>query len=392
MNVLVTDGENRAALAVVRSLGRSGHRLVVASRINPALAQTSRFCAARVRCPDPFKDASGYVDALTRTVAEFDIDVILPVTDVSTLLVTEHRGRFEPNCRVPFAPVEVIARAADKVDVIDTARRLSIPVPKTVTVPTPDTAVPLDVTYPVVVKPHRSRHRVNGGWLSSTVTYADSPQQLAAEIAARADVEFPLALQEKIPGPGLGIFMCYDRGALVGLFCHRRLREKPPSGGVSVLCESVSMCPEAREYADRLLRELGWQGVAMVEFKRDERDGVPKLMEINGRFWGSLQLAIDAGVDFPNILLNTLRSDAPQAPQPYRSGVRSRWFWGDVDSLLIQLFTRGHGRGRAPSLGRLHAVTDFLHLWGSDLRYENPRSDDLRPFFHETAAWFSGAL
>ena len=91
----------------------------------------------------------------------------------------------------------------------------------------------------------------------------------------------------------------------------------------------------------------------MVEFKQDERDGLPKLMEINGRFWGSLQLAIDAGVDFPALLLQP--PDAlPSTPLPYRVGVRNRWFWGDVDSLLVSAvrrLRRAHNARSGPVAG-----------------------------------------
>jgi predicted ATP-grasp superfamily ATP-dependent carboligase len=175
----------------------------------------------------------------------------------------------------------------------------------------------------------------------------------------------------------------------VAVFGHRRLREKPPTGGVSVLSESIAIPDDALGYASRLLEELQWQGVAMVEFKVDSRDGVPKLMEVNGRFWGSLQLAIDAGVDFPNILLATL-DDAPVPPAPpYRAGVRNRWFWGDFDSLLLQLRARQSAadswREKAKAVGR------FLRLWQRDLHYENPKLSDLRPWLFETSQWMRQA-
>src|SRR5205085_6819270 len=98
------------------------------------------------------------------------------------------------------------------------------------------------------------------------------------------------------------VFALFDRGALVADFAHRRLREKPPAGGASVLSESAPVDPCLREQVVRLLGSIGWHGVAMVEYKHDLRSGATVLMEVNGRFWGSLQLAVDAGVDFPFLL------------------------------------------------------------------------------------------
>ena len=144
--------------------------------------------------------------------------------------------------------------------------------------------------------------------------------------------------------------MCYQHGRLVAEFSHRRIREKPPSGGVSVLCESVPVVPQAKQYAQALLDALRWEGVAMVEFKMDMADQSLKLIEINGRFWGSLQLAIDAGVDFPALLVQTLADEPMPVIDSYRVGVRSRWLMGDFDALLMRLFKREdelHQTGRA---------------------------------------------
>jgi predicted ATP-grasp superfamily ATP-dependent carboligase len=222
--------------------------------------------------------------------------------------------------------------------------------------------------------------------LSTTVRYAFDRSELMALISKRHPLEFPLLLQERVVGPGVGIFLCYDHGKPIARFSHRRLREKPPTGGVSVLSESVAAAPRAREYADALLVELGWHGVAMVEFKQDQRDGSLKLMEINGRFWGSLQLAIDAGVDFPGILLEVVCGRAPASPPPYRVGVRSRWLWGDLDSLLLTLQARGN-TGQTWR-ARMRAIGQFLRVGDKDLHYENPRWSDLRPWLYESASWF----
>jgi hypothetical protein len=107
-------------------------------------------------------------------------------------------------------------------------------------------------------------------------------------------------VQERIPkeGDSLGVSALFDENSRVkAAFVHRRLREYPITGGPSTLRESVSR-PEILELGLSLLKALDWFGVAMVEFKMDPRDDTPKLMEVNPRFWGSLQLAISSGVHF----------------------------------------------------------------------------------------------
>jgi predicted ATP-grasp superfamily ATP-dependent carboligase len=391
MRVLVTDGDNRAALAVTRSLGRRGHHVVVAERRSPSLAQMSRYCSGRATYPDPAVDADAFVASLVETVRAEAIDVLLPVADITTTLVTEHRARFEPLCALPVAEATAVTRAADKVEILRTATRLGVPIPETVFLEQHEDPLARvsGLTWPIVVKPRRSRLRTPTGWVSCSVSYARTPEDLTRLVAATPAEGLPLILQERIAGPGLGVFMCYKRGALVAVFSHRRLREKPPSGGVSVLSESVPVREDARGYAKLLLDDLRWQGIAMVEFKVDARDNVPRLMEINGRFWGSLQLAVDAGIDFPSILLDTL-NDAPPAPAPtYRYGVRNRWLWGDFDSLLLRLFP---ARGTRQPNGRLSAILEFLRFWQPGLYYENPKWSDLGPWWFETRQWMRSAV
>jgi predicted ATP-grasp superfamily ATP-dependent carboligase len=243
--------------------------------------------------------------------------------------------------------------------------------------------------FPVVVKPFRSRIPTAAGWLGTTVHHAGSTAELAR---LYRDVEylnsFPSLIQERIVGPGDGLFVLFDRGRLIATFAHRRLREKPPAGGVSVYRESVAADPELVEYSARLLEPLGWHGVAMVEFKRDHRSGRPFLMEVNGRFWGSLQLAIDAGIDFPFLTYQLARGNRFEAPATYRVGVKSRWLLGDLDHLLLRVFRRDdvqHLPEGATSRGR--TVIEFMKFAGRDLHYEVLRLNDLRPFLHEAATY-----
>jgi predicted ATP-grasp superfamily ATP-dependent carboligase len=132
----------------------------------------------------------------------------------------------------------------------------------------------------------------------------------------------------------------------------------------------------------RLLDALNWQGVAMIECKRDAETGAYVVMEINGRFWGSLQLAIDAGVDFPALLVRCARGERVAETSDYRVGVRSRWFWGDVDQLYLQLRA-----GRS-----VRALIEFLRMSPGRTRSEVWRWRDPVPFLVETLQWLGLTL
>lgn len=390
LRVLITDADNRSALAATRSLGRRGDIVVVAGERHPALASVSRYCAVRVSYPNPSRDPAGFVGAVSAAARQHSIDVIMPMTEVTTLLLTQHQSQLPDHSRLPFAATEIVARASDKSYVLQLAHELGVPTPRTALVHSAAEASNLTgISYPVVIKPARSRVLTADGWISSGVTYARDAADLRAQLQTLRPELFPVLLQERIHGPGVGVFACYADGQPVAWFAHKRIREKPPSGGVSVLRESAALEPLAAEYAGKLLTRLGWQGVAMVEFKRDNRDGSLRLMEINGRFWGSLQLAIDAGVDFPALLADIAVGRPRTLPKPYRIGVRTRWLWGDVDSLLAVMFKSRRTLNLPPGhAGRLRALWDFCHFFGRDLHYEILQRHDIRPWLLETRRWF----
>ena len=393
MRILITDSDTRPALAATRSLGRKGYSVLTAGERSLSLAAKSRYSSQFVKYPGPARDPEGFVSEIVGAVRSLGIDVLLPMTEVTTLLLTEQRSLLPESCSLPFAGASAVAEASDKARVIDVARALGVPVPVTTTIHSAQEAERLanGLHYPTVIKPARSRVRTDGGWTNTSVRYANDATDLLAHLRGLRSEFYPILLQERIRGRGIGIFTCYDKGRPVAFFAHRRLREKPPSGGVSVLSESVPLDPQAVGYSTLLLNRLNWHGVAMVEFKQDDRDGTLRLMEINGRFWGSLQLAIDAGVDFPAMLVDVARGLTPQPIESYRLGTRSRWFLGDFDALVATLVRRRRELNLPADFpSRLRLFWEFMHLWGQQMHYEVLTLEDPTPGWVELRRWLSG--
>lgn len=388
MNILVTDGNTRPALAIVRSLGSKANRLFVGEKKQPSLASSSRYCFESFVYPDPAEDSDRFIDTLIQVIREYDVDVVLPVTDITTLSITANKKEIEQFCAVPFADYETINFLSNKFEVLKLAANgLDIPIPKTTFIVGKDQIreLPEGLIFPVVIKPSRSRINLNNKWISTAVLYANSLEELNHILENKSEMEFPIMLQERIIGPGIGVFLCYNKGKCIAYFCHRRLREKPPSGGVSVLCESIPILPLAKQFAERLLNSLNWHGVAMVEFKLDQRDNIPKLMEINSRFWGSLQLAISSGVDFPSILIETAKGNKNIRVFDYKTFVKNRWLWGDIDRILLMLLKSKDLLNLPPGHeGKFMSVLSFFKMFGKELHYDVLWLSDIKPWICET--------
>ena len=377
--VLVLDALQRSALAVTRSLGRRGITIITADETPSALAGYSRYSDQYVTYPSPVTHPDNFIVSITHLIKDLNIDVVFPMTELTTTLMHQCQQDL-PGVMLPFPDMVVIDSLSDKCNLMRVAESLGIPVPRTWHAEGLS-ALPCDLTdlhYPIVLKPGKSWLRNNGKWLHSSVRFAANAHE--AQTYLNTDPAFslyPFMLQECIKGTGQGVFAIYDHGQAVAFFAHRRLREKPPRGGVSVLSESIPVDPVYHAHACALLDHANWHGIAMVEFKVAD-DGTPYLMEINTRFWGSLQLAIDAGVDFPWLLYQVATGTRPETVTDYKTGIRLRWLLGDLDNLYLTLRDRQYTLKE-----KLEAMLHFLTPAPFRTRHETNRWADMGPFRYE---------
>jgi predicted ATP-grasp superfamily ATP-dependent carboligase len=387
MRILLTDGDQRSTLAAVRALGRAGYEVYVAESSAGSLASRSRQCRGTVVYPSPYDNESGFVEALVGAATRLDLQFVLPMTDITSAVLAERREAFAPRVRVAVPDADTFWQASDKNALHRRAEQLGVPTPTTHYVERGEWPDLTGIPVPCVIKPARSRVRTASGWVKTAVLRADSVDEAASLLNSRPELRYGCMIQRVVEGDGVGLFALCDRGEPRLLFAHRRLREKPPWGGVSVLREAVAIDPVAADYATRLLRALGWHGVAMVEFKRDRVTGVPILMEVNARFWGSLQLAIDAGVNFPVEAVKLWLGEPVGTQTAYHVGVRSRWLLGDLDHLLLRMFGKGPAPPDAPALPAL--LFDFCRFLRRDTRFEVESWSDPGPSLYEIRTYAS---
>lgn len=383
--VLTLDGSQRSALAIVRSLGNQGVDVISADTGISHLAARSQFVSTSVDYPDAYTDIERFVATVGALAEQYRVQAIIPATDVTTNSLVLLRDRLPAAVKLALPELEAYEQLTDKHQLLQVAATLGLPAPQSVLMQPGQALAPTTAeTGPAVLKPTRSKYLVGNRWQSSSVKIAADAADVNTLIQQHDWFQnHPFMLQEFIEGQGQGIFALYNHGEAVCFFAHRRLREKPPSGGVSVLCESVAPDPQMMELSRRLLDHVGWHGVAMVEFKV-ARDGTPYLMEVNTRFWGSLQLAVDSGVDFPYMLYQIAMGQRPTPPSGYRIGQRLRWFLGDVDSLYLSL--RDPGVALREKLKRVGA---FCTPGFGRTRHEVLRWSDRGPGWYELGRYLA---
>ncbi|HTU71435.1 MAG TPA: ATP-grasp domain-containing protein [Candidatus Baltobacteraceae bacterium] len=309
--VFVTDGSYRNALAAVRALGSAGFRVTVGERgsIPPSTVGGfwSRHCAQTFRYPDPNISVESTVAALRAHFNELRYDAVIPVgLDMVELFV---RNRLQFNAPLLLPSAESFAIAADKRRTFEHAAHARIPIPKTLAAQ--DWR---EIEPPLVFKHPRAGAHV-----------ARNAREASSYALGLGESIRDYLAQEFVPGEnGFGYFALFDEGREVGYFMHERLVQYPKEGGPSVIARSIRD-PHLRELGRSLLESMRWHGVAMVEFKRSDRDGEYYLIEVNPKLWGSLDLAIQAGCNFPVWIAQRLMGAQAPLDSGYREGLTYQW-------------------------------------------------------------------
>jgi predicted ATP-grasp superfamily ATP-dependent carboligase len=369
-SVLVFDGHLQSALAVVRSLGSRGIPVYCGSTRRTAMSRYSLFCKKAFSYTSSDQDRVRFLDDVDRVLSQCkEPPILFPMSDFTFLPLVRSWERFQGRALLPFSSRESIEEAFDKEYTLKLALREGVPIPAThfsLDELSLDEALH-SMRGPFVIKPRNSCTWVEGKSVWGTAHVVESIEEarrVCLKIFHETNV-FPL-LQEWIPGEEYGVFALYEHGVRKASFAHHRLRSLNPRGGASSLRESIPLPEDMAAYAWKLLDALAWHGPAMVEFRRDARDGAPKLMEINGRFWGSFPLAVHAGVDFPYLVyqMETGRQSLLEQA-PYKTFIKSRHLLADGQHVLRVLFGK-----RASLHKRLTTLWQFFHFWEKNLYYD----------------------
>lgn len=357
--VLVLGDDSRAFLAVVRSLGRRGLKVHVCPFDHAAPALRSRFIARRHRLPPYNLDPAVWVSAMRGLLEAERFRLVIPCDDRTILPLLRHREAWgEAPMALPNP--EAFAAFFDKQATREAAIRAGVPVAPGEQLGPGASAADLvaRLGLPLALKPRTSFTLERIG-ARRAVSILHDEAALAAALAGLQRPEDHL-VEGFFEGTGVGVSILAAEGEVLQAFQHHRVHESGPTGG-STYRVSAALDPALLAAVRRLAAETRLHGVAMFEFRRDLASGRFVLLEVNARFWGSLPLAIAAGVDFPALLYDLLVHGRRAPQQSYRVGHYARSMINDAYRLARELGDRtrplpsrlgGVAREIATSLGR----------------------------------------
>jgi predicted ATP-grasp superfamily ATP-dependent carboligase len=327
LDVLLTDGNYQNTNAIIRALKSKGLKVGVILNslfdlnFYSILPDKRFFIKHNLLKTSGAEDFENYWLELENILIKNSVKVFMPVGNISCRFASLYKEKIQKYCKVPVVDIDTMEIAQNKQNTFKFAESIGIPVPKTFYLNEQiikEESFFDSISYPCVIK----KTNFNEGG----VIYCNNKDDLKIKIIELMDNKledqtYPV-IQEFVSGIGTGYYAAYENGICKAYFMHERIHEFPITGGASTLAKSI-FDEKLKEYGDKLLSQLKWNGVAMVEFKRTNNNNL-RLIEINPKFWGSLELSYAAGINFPYInYLLALGKEVHEST--YKENIYFRW-------------------------------------------------------------------
>ncbi len=381
MSVLVTNAHYRNTLATIRSLHKRKIPLIVTSSKPTAISFYSKYGKHRYLYQNPLKNSEAFIKSLLAILKKTKPGVLFPVGVDTTVPISFYKSKFLPLVKVPIADYDVLVKAHDKSKTVKIAEETGIPIPKTYF---PNSFQEVDelsaqLQYPAVIK------RRKGSGVGKGVRIATSKTDLLAkyrEIESYSgdsliEEQTKPLIQEYVPGEIRDVCVLFNQGKPRAALTQRRVWTWPPEGGPGIINETIDD-PSLQQLALKLLKKIKWHGLAQVEFKLDEKNQ-PKLMEINPKFWGTLELSIKAGLNFPSLLYDLAMNGDVEPCYSYQNQLTILWLFPYNMQYL----------SHAPN--RLRNLRQFLKLFFSRRTVTDCSLRDIKPEFVKVMTTFVGS-
>ncbi|MEM5782046.1 MAG: ATP-grasp domain-containing protein [Candidatus Aenigmatarchaeota archaeon] len=329
--VLIIDGNSPSGLSAVRSLKKHGLKVGVLSTRAYSYASHSKYVYENFGYANPLESLNTFQRKILKIIDK-GYSLLFYFSDDSALALFSMQDKLPDEIKKSFPPKGAIKIAFDKLKTVRLCKKLNIPAPKTYT-KIKDISIN---SFPLVAK---SRGLFNQDFKFSKknkITFINSMEEFKKNIKPKNLLIF----QEYIPGKEYGSFFLVNHGKIRASFAHQRILSFKPYGGASIFRKSIKFPKEMWKYSTKILKKLKWHGIAMIEFKKDERDSKYKLIEINGRFWGSLPLAISAGIDFPYLYYKMCKEGDVKVKTDYRINIYQKNIIGMISSIPSYIFDK----------------------------------------------------
>ncbi|HEV2349343.1 MAG TPA: hypothetical protein VG028_05785 [Terriglobia bacterium] len=315
------------------------------------------------------------------------------MTEVTVRPMAEFAGSFGSFTRIAAPSPDALEAVSDKYGTVVRSNEFNIPVPETLLVHSiSDLKATEDWTPPIVVKDRYSVRWCGDKGMIGSTGYAYSRNELVEKVQEKLERVGDVLVQQFTRGVGVGFACLVLEGKITLPFQWLRVREKDPRGSGSSARISLPLQPGIIELSELLLKRASFTGPAMVEFKRELGSEQLTVMEINGRPWGSMQLPIQCGINYPLLLAQWyLDGRLPPERINYHTGITCRSIAADLTHL--ENLWGGTPLGwPVPYPNFLRSLFKVIIPWYPGLKSEEISWRDPKPGLFQIARWFASHM
>ncbi len=351
--VFITDGRSLATLAIARSLGEKGFEVHCGENFYYNITFFSKYVSKRIIYPSPEGDPDRFIDEMLSIVKENQYDVIIPVRDETTSLFSKHKEELSNHTKLYLSNYDSIKRLRDKGETIKLAQKCKVPVPETYfPEDTKIEEIKRRVSYPALIRPRISSGARGICCVESMKEFDESYHKVKGEYGE------PI-IQEYVSHDGghfsIGVLF-NEASELMAVHVYKELKQYPINGGPAVTAVSVPK----EDWVDtmlQILKDANWVGPAHMDVLYDSASNEPKLLEVNPRFWMSLNLSIKSGVDFPYLIYKLARGEHTTPISSYKIGLKYRWVLPNEILWMLQ------------TPNKIQGIKEFINFWDGDTCY-----------------------
>jgi D-aspartate ligase len=333
-------GDHVQALGIIRSLGKYGIPVYIIHDKSLCIGRFSRYCRKFILAPS-MDNESDFTSFLVNCAKKFNLNghILMPTNDSGVKILSRDKDILERYFKVPTPHWDITKFALNKKLTYSLAADNGIPVPKTMYPRNVDELEKLQINYPVILK------GIEGfNFYQKTRVKAYRANSLAELKKKWIDLSnliniSEIMIQEEIPGgTDLVYSFCslFKNGDLLGVWTGRKIREHPMGLGTATFAESIYV-PEIIALGSKLLGAMNYYGISEIEFKKDPRDGIFKLIEMNARTWLWVSLAARAGVNFPYLLYNDMMGAGITSIKSFKEGIKWMHIYTDLGIMIKEI-------------------------------------------------------
>ena len=337
---MVIDGHVQG-LAIVRALGEKGIPVIVTDNYN-CIARYSKYCKKYYHSPD--YQSKEFINFLIDLAIKENLKdwILYPTNDHIVVNISKNKNVLEKYYKIITPDYEIIDKIYDKSNLLELATDNNIPVPKTY-YPVDTELGDFTLNFPVLIKGKEglSFYKMFGKKVFKINNLEGLRNQLK-EIAEKKSLK-DLFIQELIPNSNANKTISFAtfslHGEIKSYWMGMKLREHPLEFGTATYCSSIYL-KELIEPSKKLVKALNYTGVCEIEFLKDTRDQLFKLIEINARTWLWVGLAKRCGINFPMMIYNYLNKNNNDYPTSYST--KYYWIncWSDTFYSMKAILTR----------------------------------------------------